>query len=207
MTQRTITTTIPIFNRNLFVDQYAFKSDTLVLSSKINEVVEVNDQKSTQISNVTYCTVNPLNALYIGNSNVTNSNFSQLSGCTRNIETTLIANITNINNNANNILTKKDMSEYNTEKLALESDILARKLISEYDTEKTTLENSISERKLISEYDTEKTALETDISAKKLIREYYTEKTALESDILTRKLISEYDTEKTTLESNILARK
>jgi hypothetical protein len=116
MTQRPITTKIPIFNRSLFVDEFAYKTDTLLLSSKINEVENVNDVQTTQISNVTYNTTNTLNALYIANANVTNTNFSQLVGLSRNVESTLINNINNIAANSNNILTKKDITEYNNEK-------------------------------------------------------------------------------------------
>jgi hypothetical protein len=205
--ERTINVQIPIYNPNLFKNTFAFKSDTLILSKKINDQEDVNEEQAVQITNNTYSSTNRLNALYIANATVSNTNFSHLSGLTRNIESTFISSIANIATNATNINSRKLISEYNTEKSDLETNINSRKLISEYDTEINALETNINTRKLISEYDTEQLALETNINTRKLISEYDTEINALETNINTRKLISEYDTEINALETNINTRK
>jgi hypothetical protein len=52
---------------------------------------------------------------------------------------------TRITNNTNDILTKKDITEYETEKAIIEADILLRKLTSEYNTEKAILDSNVNE--------------------------------------------------------------
>jgi hypothetical protein len=108
----TIDLQIFIYNSNLFKNTSAFKSDTLILSKKINEQEDVNEEQVVQTTSNTYSTTNRLNALYIANATVSNTNFSHLSGLTRNVERTFISNINIIDANTTNFNPRKLISEY-----------------------------------------------------------------------------------------------
>jgi FtsZ-binding cell division protein ZapB len=122
--ERTINVQIPIYNPNLFKNTFAFKSDTLILSKKINDQEDVNEEQAVQITSNTYSTTNRLNSLYIANATVSNTNFSHLSGLTSNIESTFISNINNINvlqTDVNNLQTNE--TTQNTNITNLQTDV------------------------------------------------------------------------------------
>jgi hypothetical protein len=208
MTERPITTTIPIYNRTLFTNDLT--PVRLGQLNKLNNVVQemqvVNETQTQQIGSVTYSYSNKLNALYVGSAvNVTNTEFAALSGITGNILTQLDTNTTDlldletstetstaaidasIGTIQASLLTKKDESEYSTEQAV--QDLAITALVADL----TLVHETLLEKKDVASYDTERSALQTQID------DIETSLTSLSGTISEKKNISEYGTERLAL--------